>query len=501
MKYFFSFLGILTLLLALSQCQPDPHAEGKRLAGVYCGNCHLVPAPTDLTREIWLTEVLPLMGAFYGIYEGKTRQSYLKNDAEAAYIGQVYPLSPRLDSLEWTAIKDYFLDGAADVLELAEPSSTLLTMDQFKVHPVVGPAGASNRPLTTLIATNPVKNEIIAGGQLGNQGIVHHYSFDHQHLRSAPTISPPVAYNDQLQSILEIGSLVPSDLPLGRLRSIADSTGIQTLRDSLRRPLDVIVIDLDLDGQSETIVAEYGNMTGRLRAYPAQGPPYNLTETPGAIRLRASDLNNDGKEDLIVLFAQGDERIDVFFASKDGAKRQNLLRFPPSYGSSDLELADYDGDGDSDLIYTNGDNYDYQPIPKPYHGIRVFENNGRNEFSEAWFYPMDGAYGVEADDFDGDGDIDLAAIAYFIPPVKRSIYSFVYLEQQSKKKFQPFGFEKSSGQHFICMTKADTDQDGDQDLLIGNFSNYLPDGGASGYGKKGVSPLYLWLENQGEKTN
>jgi hypothetical protein len=440
------------------------------------------------------------MGAFYGIYEGKLRQSYLKNEAEAAYIGQVYPLSPLMDSLEWVAIRDYFVAGAEDVLELTEAPTTLLIMDQFKVHPIAGPPGESRRPLTTMIATDPELGQIYAGGQVGKQGVLHRYSSDHQHLSSLPTATPPVAYNDQLQSFLEIGSLVPSDLPLGRLQSLAD-TSLRILLDSLRRPLNVISIDLNLDGQPETVVAEYGNMTGRLRAYPEMGEAYNLTETPGAIRLRAADLNEDGQEDLIVLFAQGDERIDVFYASENGPKRQNLLRFPPSYGSSDLELADYDEDGYLDLIYSNGDNYDYQPIPKPYHGIRIFENRGNNEFSEAWFYPMDGAYGVEADDFDGDGDIDLAAIAYFIPPAKRSIYSFVYLEQEDKGKFQPFGFEKSTGQHFICLTKADTDQDGDQDLLIGNFSNYLPDGGASGFGNASTSPVYLWLENLTKKTN
>jgi hypothetical protein len=466
---------------------------------MYCGTCHLIPVPADLTREIWVTEVLPLMGAFYGIYEGKPRQDYLKNEAE--YIGQVYPLSSLLDSLDWEAIKAYYVAGAEDVLELPETPSTLLIMDQFKVHPIAGPSGGNTRPLTTMIAADIGRNRIYAGGQVGNQGVLHSFSMDHQLMSRTPTGTPPVAYNNQLHSFLEIGSLVPSDLPLGRLSSLTESTGLQILQDSLRRPLDVISIDLNLDGQPETIIAEYGNMTGRLRVYPKEGEAYNLAETPGAIRLRSADINEDGENDLVVLFAQGDERIDVFYASKNGLQQQNLLRFPPSYGSSDLELADYDSDGDLDIIYTNGDNYDYQPIPKPYHGIRIFENKGNSGFTEAWFYPLDGAYGVEADDFDGDGDIDLAAIAYFIPPVKRSIYSFVYLEQQDPGNFQPFGFEKSTGQHFICLTKADTDRDGDQDLLIGNFSNYLPDGGASGFSNSGTLPVYLWLENLTKKAN
>lgn len=494
MKYASLLFSLSVLLCSLSNCQPDPHAEGKRLANTYCGSCHLVPEPGDLTREIWLTEVLPLMGAFYGIYDGAPRQTYLKNEQEAKYLNHVFPVDQLIDSSAWKAIKEYYLAGSEDKLPVVQPERTLLTMEQFKVHPIRGEINESYRPLTTMVAVDEQAGKIYAGGKNRNQGILHQYAFNHTLQQEVATNSPPSAFEQSRGRFLEIGSLTPSDLPLGSYKSLSDTAAPALILDSLRRPLDVSLIDLNLDGQEETVIAEYGNMTGRLRVYSAESPPYNLAETPGAIKLKKADIDQDGHDDLLVLFAQGDERIDVFYAGEGGPKKANLVRFPPSYGSADFELGDYDMDGDLDIIYVNGDNYDYQPILKPYHGIRILENQ-KGAFHQSWFYPLDGAYGLEVEDFDQDGDLDIAAIAYFIPTMKQAIYSFVYLEQLQKDVFQPFGFEKARGQHFICLAKGDTDLDGDQDLIIGNFSNYLPDGGAGAPGAATDFPVYLWLEN------
>lgn len=38
------------------------------------------------------------------------------------------------------------------------------------------------------------------------------------------------------------------------------------------------------------------------------------------------------------------------------------MRFPPVYGSSFIELADFNNDQFPDLLYSNGDNGDYSPV-------------------------------------------------------------------------------------------------------------------------------------------
>src|SRR5690606_23617896 len=115
-----------------------------------------------------------------------------------------------------------------------------------------------------------------------------------------------------------------------------------------------------------------------------------------------------------VLYAQGLEGISVFLNKGKGKfKEEEILKFSPVYGSSWFELGDFNGDGLTDILYVNGDNADYSITLKNYHGIRIFENKGKNRFEQAWFFPLYGATKARAADFDGDGDLDIAAIAYY----------------------------------------------------------------------------------------
>lgn len=108
-----------------------------------------------------------------------------------------------------------------------------------------------------------------------------------------------------------------------------------------------------------------------------------------------------------------------------------LLQFPPVYGSSYFELADLTGNGHQDILYDNGDNGDFTPVPKFYHGIRIFENDGNNNFDEVYFYPMYGAQKAMAADFNNNGRLDIAAIAFFPDYSEQIPESFVLLENDS----------------------------------------------------------------------
>lgn len=52
-------------------------------------------------------------------------------------------------------------------------------------------------------------------------------------------------------------------------------------------------------------------------------------------------------------------------------------------------------------------------ILKPYHGIRIFQQNSEGNFIQSWFFPIYGASQAAAFDFDQDGDLDIAAISFF----------------------------------------------------------------------------------------
>ena len=114
------------------------------------------------------------------------------------------------------------------------------------------------------------------------------------------------------------------------------------------------------------------------------------------------------------------------------------MRFPAVYGSSYFELADLNNDGVQDIVYTCGDNADYSTILKPYHGVYLFLNNGDNSFKQVYFYPIHGCYKAIARDIDKDGDIDIAAIAYYADFTNQPEEGFVYLENKGDLDFQSY---------------------------------------------------------------
>ena len=139
-----------------------------------------------------------------------------------------------------------------------------------------------------------------------------------------------------------------------------------------------------------------------------------LLALPGARRVEIRDVNHDKKPDIVVLMAQARESIHIFYNLGKGQFREKLvLQFPPVYGVSYFEFVDFNKDGALDILLTNGDNWDYSAISKNYHGIRLFLNDGKDNFKEAWFYPLYGTSKAVAKDFDGDGDIDIAAISFY----------------------------------------------------------------------------------------
>jgi hypothetical protein len=148
------------------------------------------------------------------------------------------------------------------------------------------------------------------------------------------------------------------------------------------------------------------------------------------------------------------------------------LRFSPIYGSSWFELLDFDHDGDDDIITVNGDNADKTNIPKPYHGLRIHLNDGNNNFTESYFYPLNGATRFVADDFDQDEDVDFMIISTFPDYKNKPDQALIYLENQDEKsfQFQPYTFEQANLSRWFLLDAGDVDQDGDTDIILSAFT-------------------------------
>lgn len=491
-----------SLLLLFFACQTsEPPLTGEALAKIHCGSCHAYPEPALLDRRSWDEHILPRMGYLLGalpldsvgvsFIEPAVREAVFQNH----YIARrESPITPQ----QWRAIRDFYLKNApAKPLEVAKPGVER-TLPQFSVK---FPAHHLSPPSTTLVKF--LGNDLF----LGDVHTQRLYQFDQDLAlqNMANTAPAPVCLNEVPEGYLvtSMGSFSPTDMANGQVLFLPKSSERQplVLLDSLRRPVHTTVEDLDGDGRFDLIISEFGKWAGRLCWWKNDGEgqfePHLLRDMPGAIRTVVRDLNADGRPDVTALFGQGDEGIFIFWNEGNGQFREErALRFPPSYGSSYFDFFDFDGDEHPDLIYTCGDNADFPPVAKAYHGIRIFQNDGANGFTEKFFFPMQGAYAAIPADFDLDGDLDIAAISFFPDFEKRPEASFLFLEGQGGGlDFRPHTFPSFARGRWMVMDAGDPDNDGDLDLVLGSLAfETVPDLGLVAQWLQGGVPFVL-LEN------
>jgi hypothetical protein len=448
---------------------------GKALAARHCGGCHLVPEPALLDGESW-QQVLPRMGNQLGIYADDSSRAVCRE--VAALVGEhsgrdVYPGQPALSAADWDRLTKYYLQNApARPLPPDPPPVPRKGLALFKV---VDPGFRRSPPGTSLLRIDPAGQKIYLG-DIHTRSL---YAFDRRGrlLETEPVGEGPsdLRVGPQELRITVMESFAPTEHPSGAVLSIRNPGGEKAyglLLDGLHRPVHAEWADLNADGREDVVVCEYGSHTGRLAWYEQRGDGYVrhvLRNLPGATRTQVHDFDGDGRPDILSLMAQGQEGFFLYYNQGAGRFREEMvMQFPPSYGSVYFELVDFDGNGHPDILYANGDNADFTQALKRYHGVRLLRNDGANRFEEAFFYPLPGAYKASANDFDGDGDLDIAAISFF-PDFQNAPHTgFVYLENTGKMAFTARTFPQSVQGRWMVMDAGDLDGDGDTDLVLGS---------------------------------
>jgi hypothetical protein len=224
----------------------------------------------------------------------------------------------------------------------------------------------------------------------------------------------------------------------------------------------------------DIVVCQFGNILGRLSWFKNLGnnqyDEFVLFDWPGSTYTYLQDMNGDGMTDILALIGQGREGIYLWLNQGDDDFLQvPIIQQPSVWGYSHFELVDFNQDGFPDILATNGDNGDYPSRPKAYHGIRLYLNDGKNQFQEAWFYPLNGAYEALPADFDEDGDLDIAAISFFPDYFQSPEESFVFLENHGNLNFSASSFPQSPTGRWLVMDTGDLDGDGDLDIALGSF--------------------------------
>jgi hypothetical protein len=287
--------------------------------------------------------------------------------------------------------------------------------------------------------------------------------------------------------IADLGDPVPGDHRKGSiawLQSADDGrTTTRLLATGLPRVADARAGDFDGDGDLDVVAAVFGwrRLGGILllenRTVDWSRPRFEqrvLDLRSGTIHVVPTDLDGDGSLDFVALLSQHHESVVAFLGDGRGGFRKELIDQAqhPAWGSSGLELADIDGDGDLDALVTNGDMLDDFQL-KPYHGIRWLENRGGFPFVPHRIASMYCVMRAEAADLDGDGDLDIAATALVKyqtddgpPRSSPGIPSLVWLEQEASGTFVRHTIE--GGSQHLTLDLADYDADGDIDILVGN---------------------------------
>jgi hypothetical protein len=457
--------------------------KGEELAIKYCQSCHALPDPGLLDAKSWERGVLPNMGPRLGIfqYNFKNYPSYrYDKDLDSGF----YPTRPVLNLEDWQNIIDYYIATSPDSLP-KQQRKVPISVD-LPLFSVSRPGFNYENPITSFVKIRVIDSLhalIISDALRRNL-----YIFNKQlEAKDSVACDGPVVDMDFLQNQIlacNIGVLNPNNGKSGKGQIIHINPDGKMVRDTtalfdnLRRPVQITGADLNNDGKKDYVVCEFGNLVGALSWMENRGGGkfirHVLRDAPGAIKAYITDYNNDGRQDIWVLFAQGEEGIFLFTNKGSGNfETKEVLRFPSVYGSSYFEFADFNKDGYPDIVYTCGDNADYSPVLKPYHGVYIFLNDKSNHFTEKYFFPINGCYKAIARDFDNDGDLDIASISFF-PDPHQPEENFVYLENEGNLDFRPRTFAEAKFGKWLTMDAGDIDGDGKIDLVLGNFSLGAP---------------------------
>jgi len=447
-------------------------SSGRKAAHLYCQSCHLFPEPNFLDKRTWIEQVLPRkkvrLGLFPSALEKHPESNLLK--ASGAYLD-----SPLMSLEEWNSIMAYYAAAAPTAPLPQDPRQEIAVgLKFFRVEmPKFRHAVASS----TMVKFNPKDRRIYVGD--AETKALDIATPDGEYVQSIKLENIPVALTDDGMGLFVtlIGSFVPTEKRLAGLSFLERTSGgfkpPKAILKDLPRATDTQFADLNGDGRTDFAICLFGNSAGRFSWFENAGDgeykEHPLIEKAGAAKCVLQDFSGDGKVDIAVLIAQELESLLIFKNDgKGNFTSETVFQRHPLFGHTYFEPVDFNRDGRMDFLVTNGDNGEYPSPTKKYHGVRVYLNKGEGRFEEKFFFPLNGAFKAVARDFDGDGDLDLAAISFF-PDYERSPEeSFVFLENRGGQQFAVATFRETISGRWLTMDAADIDGDNDLDLILGS---------------------------------
>ena len=448
----------------------DSEAMVTRQVHDLCAACHAYPPPDSFPKSAWKKEViqgyqfaqefrpdllLPPIAEIVEYYERRAPERFDLPDVRPS----TRPLSITFEPIgDGCGPLEHAVSNVNVVHLFDERRAEILLCDmRANVVKLMKPYESTTRWQVLAQAPHPVHTEVV---DLDGDGI-----------------------KDILVACL--GQFLPTDQRCGRVLWLrGDKSGgftPITLLDNVGRVADVRAADFNVDGKLDLVVAEFGwRRIGSVRVLENRTTDWSkpvfvsheIDPRHGAIHVPVADLNGDGKPDFVALISQEHETVVAFINEGDFRFRKEVIYTAPhpAYGSSGIELVDLDGDGDLDVLYTNGDSVDNNLI-RPDHGVQWLENRDSYPFVHHPIAPLFGAHRAIAADFRGTGVKDIVAVSFLprrIFPEQRDLDSIVLFEQTEPGKFARHRLEQGACDHVTCAA-GDLFGNGRVDFVTGNF--------------------------------
>ena len=477
--------GLLGLALGTClQVQAKPQRTTQEMAALdkqYCGGCHFVP-PADLMPKKDWPRVIQAMQDLTIERDGRPFfPDDVLRDLSAFYYERAPAELPRLP---------YFDDTDSPV------AFHLKEIGEKSVLPSVINISSAD------LNSDDKPEFLLCDGETNQVNLLQKVEGEWRESKLAdvtiPVNTEVVDYDadgDRDILVAALGYYPPSDKLAGRV-VVLEQTGAEqyekkVLLEGVGRITDVRSADIDRDGDLDIAVAIFGgNVVGELAWLENRGKgrykKHTMVNARGGLNITPADLNGDDLVDFISFVSQENEAIiGIVNLGGGGFKSSTLAQAPhPMFGSTGMCLADLDSDGDQDIVFSNGDNFDLQWDPKPYHGVQWLENFGRLKLTEAAgagpagevFYALKyqdidrfyGAVDAVVGDMDRDGDMDIVASSwsnYWDDPRRQSL---VWFENDGSQRFKRHNIA-SRPQSVVSLELRDVNDDKRLDIVGGVF--------------------------------